>query len=177
MCAEFVILSAFDEYSAVRDFFLMGGVDYVLKPLDNDNAAQVLERVGRKLAESHNQVPSVQFAPSQSQTFDELVQYVTANFNKRHTLQKLSEKFNLNATYICDLFSKQYDSTLVIFVTNLRMGEAARMIREGDVPLKEVAASCGYSDYHRFARVFRQQYGVPPSQYQEDAVPQSDEGE
>jgi YesN/AraC family two-component response regulator len=164
---EFVMLSAFDEFQAVRELFLMGGVDYILKPLDHDNAALVLEKVSRKLASRHHQRPSVQFVPSQSQTFDELIAYVTANFNKRHTLMDLSIRFNLNQTYICDLFSKQYESTLTIFVTNLRMEEAARLILTSEVPLKEIAVFCGYRDYHQFARLFKLRFGTPPSKYKE----------
>ncbi len=166
--AEYIMLSSFDEFNAVRDFFLIGGVDYILKPLDQDNAALVLERLSRKLAAGNHLAPSVQFAPSQSQSFDDLVAYVIANFNKKHTLQGLSNRFNMNQTYICDLFSKLYDSTLTIFVTNLRMQEASRLIRENEVPLKEIAIHCGYSDYHQFARVFKLHFDKPPSQFRED---------
>ncbi len=165
--AEFVMLSAFDAYDGVRDFFNLGGVDYILKPLDNDNAAMVLEKVSRRLAETHRQIPSVQFVPSQSQSFDELIQYVTVNFNKKHTLQSLSEKFNMNPTYICDLFSKQYDSSLVIFVTDLRMRTAARLITENEVPLKEIAVACGYYDYQHFTRIFKNHFGKTPTKFRE----------
>ncbi len=167
--AEFIMLSSFDEFNAVRDFFLIGGVDYILKPLDQDNAALVLERLSRKLALSHHLAPSEQFVPSQSQSFDDLISYVIAGFNKKHTLQDLANRFNMNPTYICDLFSKHYDSTLTIFVTNLRMKEAGRLIQENEVPLKEIALHCGYADYHRFAKVFKLHFGTPPSKYRGDA--------
>jgi YesN/AraC family two-component response regulator len=167
--AEFVMLSSFDEYQAVREFFLLGGVDYILKPLDHDNAALVLEKLSRKLASTHNLVPSVQFVSSKSQMFDDLIQYITEHFNKKHTLHDLSCRFNMNQTYICDLFSKQYNSTLTIFVSNLRMREASRLILENEVPIKEIAAFCGYRDYHQFAKAFKLYHGVPPSKYREGA--------
>ena len=166
--SEFIMLSAYDEYKAVRSFFLTGGVDYLLKPLDQDNAAIVLEKLSRKLASKHHQTPTVQFAPSQSKGFDDLIEYVTANFNKKHTLQDLSSRFNMNQTYICNLFSKHYESTLTMFVTNLRMREASRVILENEVPLKEIAIHCGYSDYHQFAKVFKLHFGKSPSQFREE---------
>jgi YesN/AraC family two-component response regulator len=175
--AEFVMLSAFDAFDAVREFFTMGGVDYILKPLDLENAAQVLEKVSRILAEKAGRVPSVQFKPSPSQGFDTLIQYVTENFNKKHTLLGLSERFSLNPTYICDLFSKQYDSTLVIFLTNLRVKNAARLILESDAPLKEIAAFCGYQDYQWFAKLFKQHFGQTPTKYRENPPPRNGEVE
>ena len=165
---EFIILSAYEDFKASREFFLMGGIDYILKPLDQDDAALVLETLSRKLASKHNQTPTVQFTPSQSTGFDDVVNYVTENFSKKHTLEDLSSRFNMNPTYICDLFSKQYQSTLTIFVTNLRMKEASRLILQTDTPLKEICFFCGYQDYQRFCKVFKTHFGKIPSQYRED---------
>ena len=162
---EFVILSAHADFSASRDFFLMGGIDYILKPLDQSNSSIVLEKVSRKLAKKFNKTPSTVFVPSQSKGFDELVNYVTANFNKKHTLDDLSNRYNMNPTYICDLFSKHYGSTLTIFITNLRMKEASRLILETDTPFKEISISCGYSDYYHFSRIFKAHFGMAPSQF------------
>jgi YesN/AraC family two-component response regulator len=162
---EFVMLSAYEDFKASREFFLMGGIDYILKPLDINNAALILEKLSRKLASKNNQSPTVQFVPSQSKSFDDIVTYVTSNFSSKHTLKDLSEKFNMNQTYICDLFSKQYDSTLTIFVTNLRMKEADRLILETDTPFKEIALFCGYPNYYHFCKVFKTHFGRSPSQH------------
>jgi len=164
---EFVMLSAYAEFEASRNFFLTGGIDYILKPLDQDKAGLVLEKVSRKLAGKKNQTPSIQFTPSQSVSFDDLVAYVTGNFNKKHSLNDLSERFNMAATYICDLFAKHYDSTLKIFITNLRMKEALRLIQETDTPLKEISSFCGYLNYQHFCRVFKAHYDKIPSDYRE----------
>ena len=165
---EFVMLSAYEDFKASRDFFLMGGVDYILKPLNQDNAALVLESLSRKLAEKNSKTPTVAFVPSQSKSFDDVVTYVTANFSKRHTLKDLSDRFNMSPTYICDLFARHYESTLIIFVTNLRMIEASRLILETDTPLKEIAVFCGYPNYYHFGKVFKTHFGKSPSQLRED---------
>jgi YesN/AraC family two-component response regulator len=164
---EFIMLSAYDDFYASREFFRMGGIDYIVKPLDHDNAAIVLEKLSRKLASKHKQTPTLQFVPSQSTGFDDLIEYVTSNFNKKLSLIGLSEKFNMNQTYICDLFAKHYSSTFTVFITNLRMREANRLILENDVPLKQIAIHCGYSDYVVFGKAFKLHYGVAPSQYKE----------
>ena len=164
---EFVMLSAYPEFEASREFFLMGGVDYILKPLDKNNASLVLEKLSRKLAVKNHKNPSIQFVPSQSKNFDDLVAYVAANFNKKLSLKELSRVYNMSPTYICDLFAKNYESTLTIFITSLRMKEAGRMILEADVPLKEISSFCGYPNYYHFCKVFKAYYGMAPSEYRD----------
>lgn len=165
--SEFVMLSAFGEFEASRNFFLMGGFDYLLKPLESKEAEIVLERVSRKLAEKHQLSPSTAFVPTYTESFDNLVSYVSKNFNKKHTLISLSKRFNISQSYICSLFSKHYESTLTIFLTNLRMAAAAQMLTESNVPLKEIAIDCGYSDYFYFCRVFKSRHGVAPTEYRQ----------
>ncbi|MCL2060737.1 MAG: response regulator [Oscillospiraceae bacterium] len=213
--SEFVMLSAYGDFNASRDFFLMNGFDYLLKPLEQDNASLVLERLNRKIAKNradqadqrdgsadpadqrgdsadqpdqrdgsvdpadqrggsvepsnsriNKTAPSIR-TPPPSDKFDALVAYVTKNFNKKHTLGDLNHKFNMHPTYICDLFAKHYQSTLTMFVTSLRMKEAARLILESDIPLKELSSLCGYMDYYHFCKVFKSYYGMPPSMYRE----------
>ena len=167
--SEFIILSAYEDFKASREFFLMGGFDYINKPLDRDNAALVLEKLSRKLVGKSNKTPTIQFVSSKTSVFDNLVNYVTENFNKKQTLKDLSDKFGMSQTYICDLFSKHYNSTLIIFITNLRMREAGRLILETSTPLKEIAIFCGYSKYYYFCKVFKNHFSKSPSQYRGDS--------
>jgi YesN/AraC family two-component response regulator len=165
--AEFIMLSAYQEFEACRSLLLMDGFDYRSKPLEQDAAALVLESLSRKLAKKRNQTPTVQFVPSQSLNFDDLVKYVTDNFHQKHTLKDLSDRFKINQSYICNLFAKHYESTLTMFITNLRMAEAKRLILNSDTQLKEISLYCGYHDYHNFCRVFKTHFGKAPSLYRE----------
>ncbi len=164
---EFIMLSAFGEFEAGRKFFLMGGFDYLLKPLQAREAEIVLERLSRKLAEKYNLHPSTVFAATGNKSFDDLVRYVTVNFKKKFTLASLGKQFNLSENYICNLFSKHYQSTLTIFLTNIRMQEAARLMTSTDKALKEIALMCGYSDYFYFCRIFKGYYGESPTEYRQ----------
>ena len=176
--AEYIMLSAYAEFEASREFFLMDGFDYILKPLDRDDAALVLEKLSRKIAAKQNQTPTVRFVPSLSKSFDRLVAYVSENYCEKNTLGELSESFSISQTHICSLFAKHYGSTLTIFVTNLRMEEARKLVSQTDTPLKIVSTLCGYTNYQHFCRVFKGHYGTPPSTYREErALPAEDTGE
>ena len=51
------------------------------------------------------------------------------------------------------------------FVRDIRMQQAARLIREGRVNISQVAYSVGFNDQAHFSTVFKTYYGMTPSDY------------
>lgn len=48
------------------------------------------------------------------------------------------------------------------YLTNLRMEEAKRLLRETDLLNKDISSAVGYEDVGSFIRRFRKQIGVTP---------------
>ena len=55
------------------------------------------------------------------------------------------------------------------YLTNLRMEEAKRLLRETDLLNKDISCAVGDEDVGSFIRRFRKQIGVTPRQYREEA--------
>jgi signal transduction histidine kinase/DNA-binding response OmpR family regulator/ligand-binding sensor domain-containing protein len=53
------------------------------------------------------------------------------------------------------------------FLRNLRMEQAARLLREGKVNVSQVADSVGYIDQSHFSTAFKSHFGLSPSEYAE----------
>ena len=53
------------------------------------------------------------------------------------------------------------------FLRNLRMEQAARLLREGKVNVAQIADSVGYNDQSHFSTVFKNHFGMSPSEYVE----------
>ena len=51
------------------------------------------------------------------------------------------------------------------FLRNLRMEQAARLLREGRVNVTQVADSVGYNDQAHFSTAFKNHFGMSPSEY------------
>jgi AraC-like DNA-binding protein len=56
------------------------------------------------------------------------------------------------------------------FLRNLRMEQAARLIKEGKVNVSQVAYSVGFSDQTHFSTVFKNYFGMSPSDYADNQV-------
>lgn len=161
--SEFVMVSAFANFEDSRRFFRNHGFDYLLKPLQEIEVQIVLEKLSKKLSrksdlQSHD-------GESITTAFIELVDFVKKEFNHKHTLESLGEKFHLNPNYICNLFSKHYNTTLTRYLTELRMNYALENMKNTNKSYKEIGVECGYTDYYYFSKVFKSFYGASPTKY------------
>ncbi|HEY5583574.1 MAG TPA: helix-turn-helix domain-containing protein, partial [Ruminiclostridium sp.] len=64
------------------------------------------------------------------------------------------------------LFRKHTNLSFNEYVTNLRINEAKRLMREQPgMLLKDIAEIVGYQDQHYFSRIFKSITGIAPSEF------------
>ena len=51
------------------------------------------------------------------------------------------------------------------FIRNLRLEQAARLIREQKINVTQVAYAVGFNNQTHFSTVFRKRYGMSPTEY------------
>lgn len=161
---QFVMISAYDTFEDVRNFFKQEGFDYILKPVRNEEIQLVLERLAKRLSEAKEEQEPEEEIPTVNPAFICLIQYLNEHYREKITLEDLSARFNLGKNYICNLFTKHYNTTLTCFITDLRMKAAAKLLRDKTHLMKEIAYLSGYSSYVHFFKVFREYYGMSPKQ-------------
>lgn len=57
-----------------------------------------------------------------------------------------------------------------IFIRTIRLKHAARLIKEGQHTITEIADMCGFSSLSYFSRSFKAQYGIQPGSYTEGRI-------
>ena len=168
LTGEFIMLSAYDTFQDSRTFFRQSGFDYLLKPIDPEETQLVLERLIKKMREIPDSPLSIESASNGSvHAFEEMEVYIRTNYRHKITLEALGKKFGFSASYICNLFAAKYNRTLTSLLTELRMKEAAFQILHSNQMMKQISISCGYGNYIYFCRVFREYYGMTPTEYRE----------
>jgi len=123
-----------------------------------DTAAEALCRMAESAAatkRSHN-----------TELIRDIESYVEANFRDTGLgLYPVAFEFRISETYLSHFFKEQTGINFATRLQDLRMREAARLLRETQLPVKEVSARVGYGTYTTFARVFRVNYGMSASDY------------
>ncbi len=91
--------------------------------------------------------------------------YVEANFAQEVTLDDLARVAGLSRFHFNRAFRRAVGVPPYVYVTNRRIAEAKRRLRDADTPIGGVATACGYRSGAQFASAFRRLVGVAPSDY------------
>ena len=93
--------------------------------------------------------------------------YIDCNFREQLNLEKVAKHFRISPCHLSHLFRQENGITFIAYLTNLRMGEAERLLRDSHKSVSEVAHAVGYDNPNYFARIFQKRNGIPPSFFRE----------
>lgn len=95
--------------------------------------------------------------------------YIEKNFmDPSMGLNKISDEFQISESYFSHMFKEKTGVNFSTYLENIRMSEAAHMIKETDISLNELYISVGYNNANTFRRAFKKIYGVTPSSMREN---------
>ena len=86
-------------------------------------------------------------------------------FREQITLSDISDALGLSAPYFSALFKTETGMTVSQYITNVRIGEAKRLLLISQDPIPQIACRVGYSDEKYFMRVFKKEVGLTISEY------------
>lgn len=81
------------------------------------------------------------------------------------TLQSLSDFLHLDVRQIQRIIYKKYGMSFVQLRMHSRLSAAQNMIANNEGTLLQIAERCGYENYAYFAKIFKEKFGVLPSEY------------
>tara|TARA_R110001632_G_scaffold201082_3_gene323862 strand:+ start:2216 stop:3067 length:852 start_codon:yes stop_codon:yes gene_type:complete len=91
--------------------------------------------------------------------------YILENFNKKLTLEELSELISVSPATFCRLFKKSMNMNFSDFVAEVRIGHACKLLMDTDLSLTEVCYLSGYNHMTHFNQKFKQLMGKSPKVY------------
>lgn len=98
--------------------------------------------------------------------FSNCLKYIDENFcDPELSIESVCAKGFVSASGLQRSFGEYFGMSPKQYITKLRMGKALELLSEGELSIKEIAFSCGYSDEKYFSRAFRKKYGCPPSHF------------
>lgn len=95
----------------------------------------------------------------------ELKNFIDVNFSEQLTLDDLSARVRLSSNHLVQAFRKCIGMPPNKYLNHLRIENACRMLRNGDLNVNEVSLAVGYTDSNYFSRLFKQKKGVSPGVY------------
>ncbi|MCB6415340.1 response regulator [Faecalimonas umbilicata] len=163
-----VLVSGYAEFDYAQKAIRMGAVDYLLKPVEAETFAKVLENLEKMLDErggKQEEQPEEILNPS---ALENIVEEIQARYNENITLTGFSEKHNISAGHLSNLLKERLGMSFSEYITAKRVQKAKELLADERLSVEKVANEVGYKDYFYFTKVFKKAVGISPSKYRKN---------
>lgn len=108
------------------------------------------------------------FSKSQ-ETYQRVLQYLRDSCHTPINREHVARVFRLHPGYLSRLFKENSGSSFHEVLVNLRMEQAAFLLKHSDFYIDEIADRCGYLSTSLFSAAFRRHFGLPPGRFRREA--------
>ncbi len=91
--------------------------------------------------------------------------YLDEHYREKISLDSLSSAMGVSVSQIKRVFREQIGQSMVNYITSLRIAQAKRLIREGNLNFTQIAENVGYDSIYYFSALFKKHTGKTPSEY------------
>ena len=180
----FVMLTARLSTEHKIEGFTSGADAYITKPFDLDLLNVRIDNLirshssqsGMQNGQAHAQgdkpekiVPKIteeQITSVDQQLVDKATAFVEQNLgNTELSVEMMSEHLGMSRVHLYKRLLSITGSTPSEFIRIIRLRHAARLLKEGQFNVSEVAYKVGFNLPRNFSKYFKEYYGVGPSQY------------
>ena len=99
-----------------------------------------------------------------------VLEYMRRNLSEPIRLEALAQQCNLSAAHFCRVFRQITGTTPVQYLTNLRLHQAAALLRRTNRSISQIAEEVGFDDVGYMSRCFKKQFGMTPTQAKRQAL-------
>jgi two-component system response regulator YesN len=96
-----------------------------------------------------------------------VIQYMKSNYRDEIGTTRIAGHFRVSPNYLSTVFHQRTGSTIMRFLTELRINKAKEILAEGDVQIQEAAELVGYINPRYFTNLFKKIEGCSPTEYKQ----------
>lgn len=93
--------------------------------------------------------------------------FIQDHYGSRLSLEILAKEVNLSPVYLGTLFKNSSGITITEYITGIRMDKAKELLKNTTQNINEIAEQVGFSDAKYFAKLFKKEIGVKPTEYRD----------
>ncbi|CCD41133.1 Transcriptional regulator, AraC family [Candidatus Paraburkholderia kirkii UZHbot1] len=150
------------------------GIDLALALVEEDFGLDVALNVARDLVVylkrpgGQSQFSShLASQATQNPGIREVQDWILANLQRELSPADMAERVAMSVRNFNRSFKRETGTTPSMFLTRARVEAARRMLEEGNLPAKTIAAESGFKTYEAMRKAFQQALGITPLTYRE----------
>lgn len=167
----FVFISSYNEFEYAREGLRMGAVDYVIKPMGEEDLDGVLQRVRELLlAQNKNGVTGLakRLLPEkdlQDALIQNIFRYMDENMHCNLTIEEVADEMGLNKDYLGRQIKHKTGLSFRNLYNQIKMEYAKPLIKSGQYKVYEIGELLGYASPDYFSQLFKNVVGMTPAEY------------
>lgn len=110
------------------------------------------------------------FTATQVEIAQKTERIITADLKQHHPAWKIAKLFSISETSLKNYFREIYGQNISVYLREVRMNEAAKMLEKTKMPISKISEQVGYMNQSKFASVFKLKYNMSPLEYRRKKV-------
>ncbi|UII20682.1 AraC family transcriptional regulator [Fulvivirga ligni] len=102
---------------------------------------------------------------AKSRRIEKVNEYIKQNLYQKIQLKDVADLVNMSESAFSHFFKKRTNSSFSDYITDLRLGHAARLLIETERSISEVCFDSGFNNVSNFNRTFKKKLGFTPSMF------------
>ena len=171
--AVIIFITAFDEFSYAKRAITVRALEYLLKPVSEEELVTNLEQAIWMTERTEERKPV--FNPDLQENHyenikmnavaDNIREFIRLHYKEDISLQDVAGSMNYSEAYFCKIFKQCFDKSFLVYLTEYRVEKAKALLADMKTNIQDVSAEVGYRDSNYFARVFKRSTGITPTEY------------
>ena len=105
-------------------------------------------------------------------------EYIRGHLSENIDAAAVCRHFGIGKTRLYEITKESYGCGIAEVIRRSRLEKAKELLlSEPDLPVSEIAALCGFSDYNNFITLFRKANGMTPRRFRADREQPTDKGD
>jgi len=148
------------------------GIDLCLSLIAEDWGSELAVTVAKRLVVyihreggQSQSSPFLALRPEEHSIVTTVMRYVTEHISEAFSMDQLADAVSVSRRTFSRVFSKYAAVTPAVFVEQVRVDHARKMLEDTDTPLKTIAFNCGFHNSTHMRMIFSRRLNTTPKEY------------
>lgn len=96
-------------------------------------------------------------------------EYILSHLSQNISLEEAADFSGVSSFYLSKLFKEEKGVSFSTYLNDRRLEKARELLGKTELSIKEITAECGYNDQNYFSRIFKNQFGVSPTEFRDSS--------
>ncbi|MDZ4993777.1 response regulator [Clostridium perfringens] len=174
---KIIMLTAYDDFEFIHKVLVLGGSDYILKPIKPDKITEIVNSIIDKIENNKGLVENKDYNlknisevcfEDKEDIIGKVSKYIDDNMDKMLKLEELASICNLSPGYFSRVFKKETGKTVITYINEKKVEKAKKLLKESKEPIINISLDLGFDDCGYFIRVFKKITGLTPKAFREE---------